>query len=31
MYVTTEEDLEDGHTIRPEDEDMKMLTYQQFR
>lgn len=28
MFVTTEDDLEDGHTIRPEDEDMKMLTYQ---
>ena len=27
MYVTTEEDLEDGHTIRPDDDDMKMLSY----
>ena len=31
IFVTTEEDLEDGHTIRPEDEDMKMLSYKQFR
>lgn len=30
MYVTTEEDLEDGHTIRPEDSDMKMLSYYDY-
>lgn len=27
MYVTTEEDLEEGHTIRPDDADLKMYTY----
>lgn len=27
IYVTTVEDLEDGHTIRPEDDDMKMMDY----
>ena len=27
LYLTTEEDIEDGHTIRPEDEDMIMMNY----
>ena len=27
MYVTTEEDLEDGHTIRPDDSDLKLFTF----
>lgn len=31
MFVTTDEDLEDGHTIRPEDEDMRLLTFQEFK
>lgn len=30
MYVTTEEDLEDGHTIRPDDSDLKLFTFQSF-
>lgn len=27
MYVTTEEDLEDGHTIRPDDGDLHHYTF----
>lgn len=30
MYVTTEEDLEDGHTIRPDDNDLTMYTFQSY-
>lgn len=30
MYVTNESDVEEGHTIRPEDNDMKMYSYQDF-
>ena len=30
MYTTTQEDLEDGHIIRPEDKDMKKMNYHAF-
>ena len=30
MYQTTEEDLEDGHTLRPDDSHLKFFTYQTF-
>ena len=28
--MTTEEDIEDGHTIRPEDEDLILMNYSDF-
>lgn len=31
IYLTTEEDLEEGHTIRPEEKDMLMMDYKDYR